>query len=86
VYQSVDISEHLTMRQTLPAMSVTRELKHFVRTHRSCGGMSGDAGETTPEGYLVWVACECGGEFERWVTPDMADEDLLWSDLLSSPN
>ena len=30
--------------------------------------MSGEAGEITPEGYFVLVACECGQEFERWVT------------------
>ena len=86
MYPSVVIPQCFTMRQTLPAMSVTRELKDFARIHRSCGGMSGEAGEITPEGYLVLVACECGQEFERWVTLEMADEDLLWSDLLSSPN
>ena len=66
-------------------MSVTHAVNDFVRTHGSCGGMSGEAGEITHEGYLVWIACACGEEFERWVTPEMADEDLLSGDLCS-PN
>jgi len=74
------------MSQTLPVMSVTRDLKDFSRTHRSCGGMSGEAGEITPAEYLVWVTCECGQQFERRVTLEMADEDLRWSDLLTAPN
>ena len=67
-------------------MSLIRDLDDFVRTHRSCGGMSGDATAPTPDGYLLWVVYECAETFERWVTPEVADEDLLWSDLLSSPN
>ena len=28
-------------------------------------------------GYLLTVACSCGVTFERWVTPEEADADLL---------
>ena len=57
-------------------MSAMRDLEDFVRGHRSCGGMSGHAGDLTPDGYLVWLACECGDGFERWVTPEAAEEEL----------
>jgi hypothetical protein len=57
-------------------MSVTRDLEDFVRTHRSCGGMSGDATQPNHEGYFISVVCECGKMFERWVTPEAAEEEL----------
>jgi len=28
-------------------------------------------------GFLLTVACPCGVVFERWVTPEEADADLL---------
>ena len=57
-------------------MSVMQDLEDFVRTHRSCGGMSGDASPSGSEGYLLWVACESEERFERWVTPEVADEEM----------
>ena len=39
--------------------------------------MTGDATEPTPNGYRLTVACACGAVFERWVTPQEADADLL---------
>src|SRR5262245_18797249 len=33
-------------------------------------------------GYLLTVACECGVTFERWVSPQDADADLVrWAAL-----
>lgn len=64
------------MRQTLAVMFVAREVEDFVRIHRSCGVMRGDAGTPTAEGYFLWVACECGERFERWVTPEAAEEEV----------
>ena len=37
------------------------------------------AGATEPawNGYLLTVACPCGVVFERWLTPEEADADLV---------
>jgi len=34
-------------------------------------------------GYRLIVVCGCGAEFNRWVTVDDTDEDLLKSALLA---
>jgi hypothetical protein len=39
--------------------------------------MTADATEPAGNGYLLTVACSCGVVFERWVTPEEADADLL---------
>ena len=39
--------------------------------------MTGDATEPASHGYRLTVACACGVVFERWVTPDDADEDMI---------
>jgi len=39
--------------------------------------MTGDATQPASNGYRLMVACTCGVVFERWVTPDEADADLL---------
>jgi hypothetical protein len=46
-------------------------------SHHSHGLPTADA--TTPawNGYLLTVACPCGVVFERWVTPEDADLDLV---------
>jgi len=67
-------------------MSVVRDAEDFTRVHAVCGGLTGAADAPTARGYRLWIACACGGMFEWWVTPEMADEDLVWSNLLSSPN
>ena len=41
------------------------------------GGLTGDATEPASNGYRLTVACPCGVVFERWVTPEEADADLL---------
>lgn len=76
LYQSVDIPESFSLRQTLPIMSVIRDLEEFARAHGRCGGICGDAEKLTADGYLVWLACTCSGMFERWVTPESAVEEI----------
>jgi hypothetical protein len=49
----------------------------FVEAHRSHGPITADATEPAWNGYLLTVACPCGVVFERWVTPEEADADLL---------
>jgi len=39
--------------------------------------MTGDATEPAWNGYRLTVACSCGVVFDRWVTPQAADTDLL---------
>jgi hypothetical protein len=58
-------------------MTLLAALEEFVRDHRPHGGMTGDVTELTPNGYQLTVACACGVVFERWVTPEDADDDLL---------
>ena len=60
------------------------ELERFVTAHR--GELTSDVVEPQAEGYLVCIACTCGSTFERRVTPDIADADLLRSRLLAHPN
>jgi hypothetical protein len=40
----------------------------------------------TPAGYRLRITCSCGALFERWVTPEAAEFDLLRSRLLTSQN
>ena len=58
-------------------MTLSRDLEDFVTEHQAHGELTGDAGEVTENGYMLWVACPCGVTFERWVTPLEAAEDLL---------
>jgi hypothetical protein len=51
--------------------------EEFVADHRPHGPLTGDATEPARNGYLLTVACPCGVVFERWVTPEIADRDLL---------
>jgi hypothetical protein len=39
--------------------------------------LTADATGPAWNGYLLTVACACGVVFERWVTPEDADVDLL---------
>jgi hypothetical protein len=55
-------------------MRVFRDLDQFDQQRR------------TDTGYRVQLVCSCGAAFERWVTPDAADRDLLRSRLLAFPN
>lgn len=62
---------------------VYTDLRDFVMAHRACGQPTGDADPLTPAGYRVWARCPCGARFERWVTADDAEADLLRSALLA---
>ena len=62
------------------------ELERFVTAHRACGELTADVGELADASYNVRIACSCGAAFERWVTPAVADDDLLRSRLLAFPN
>jgi hypothetical protein len=61
-------------------------LERFVTAHRGCGELTSDVGEITERGYSVGLTCSCGATCERWIAPEIADEDLLRSRLLASPN
>jgi len=58
-------------------MTLLADLEEFVRDHRPHGGLSGEATEPSSNGYRLTVACACGVVFERWVTPEYAEMDLL---------
>ncbi len=62
------------------------ELEAFVLAHRPCGEPASDVGQLTESGYSVRLTCSCGSTFERLVTPEMADDDLLRSRLLAFPS
>jgi hypothetical protein len=59
-------------------MSLLADLEEFVADHRPHGALTGDATVPAWNGYLLTVACACGVVFERWVTPDDAELDLLY--------
>ena len=55
-----------------------------ARPGRDAGGTdSCDATEPAWNGYLLTVTCPCGVTFERWVTPDDVELDLLYSARLN---
>jgi hypothetical protein len=53
------------------------DLPEFVHNHRSHDPLTADATEPSWNGYLLTVACPCGVVFERWITPEDADADLV---------
>jgi hypothetical protein len=58
-------------------MSLLPDLEAFVQDHHSHGRLTSEATEPEWNGYLLTVACPCAVVFERWVTPEDADADLL---------
>lgn len=58
-------------------MSLLTDLEDFVHDHRPHGPLTAHATEPAWNGYLLTVACPCGAVFERWVTPEDAELDLL---------
>jgi hypothetical protein len=58
-------------------MPLLTDLEDFVHDHRPHGRLTADATKPAWNGYLLTVACSCGVVFERWVTPEEADADLL---------
>ena len=53
------------------------DLMEFFADHRPHGPLTADATDPAWNGYLLAVACPCGVVFERRVTPENADADLL---------
>jgi len=53
------------------------DLTEFIADQCAHGRIDADASEPAWNGYLLQVACSCGVVFERWVTPEDADRDLL---------
>jgi len=49
-------------------MNLADDIEEFVTLHRGHGLLTADAGEPTPNGYRLEIACSCGVTFERWVT------------------
>jgi hypothetical protein len=58
-------------------MSLVADLEDFIHSHRPHGTLTADATPPARNGYLLTVACSCGVVFERWVTPEEAEMDLL---------
>ena len=52
-------------------------LTDFVHDHRHHGSLIADATEPAGNGYLLTVACPCGTVFQRWITPEEADADII---------
>jgi hypothetical protein len=58
-------------------MTLLTDLEDFVHDHRPHGSLTGDATEPAWNGYMITVTCPCAMVFERWVTPEDAELDLL---------
>jgi hypothetical protein len=58
-------------------MNRLADLAEFLHDHRPHGSLTADATEPAWNGYLLTVACSCGVVFERWVTLEDADPDLI---------
>jgi len=65
---------------------LVEELADFVARHRAHGTLTGDASEPGDRGYAIAVACPCGGVLQRWVTPNDAACELMWSPLIATRN
>jgi hypothetical protein len=58
-------------------MPLLADLTEFVKDHRPHGSPDCGRHGTRWNGYLLTVACPCGVVFERLVTPEEANADLL---------
>jgi predicted RNA-binding Zn-ribbon protein involved in translation (DUF1610 family) len=74
---SVQLIPVLRRGDLMPGVYV--DLRDFVAQHRLCGRPTGDADPLQNHGYRVWAWCQCGARFERWVTADKGEADLLRS-------
>jgi hypothetical protein len=63
--------------------SPLEDLPEFLHDHRLHGTLTADATEPAWNGYPLTVACSCGVMFERWITPEEADRDLIGAALLN---
>jgi hypothetical protein len=53
------------------------DLEYFLHDHRAHGPLTADATEPAWNGVSAPGRCPCGVVFERWVTPEDAELDLL---------
>ncbi|PYN42847.1 MAG: hypothetical protein DME00_28145 [Candidatus Rokuibacteriota bacterium] len=53
------------------------DLGEFVSDHRQHGSLIAAATEPAWNGYLLTVACPHGVVFERWITPEDAELELI---------
>jgi hypothetical protein len=58
-------------------VTLLTDLEDFIAVHRPHGTLSADATVPAWNGYRLAIACSCGVVFERWVTPEEADSDLI---------
>jgi len=70
----------------MSTQGVFRQLQEFVEAHKACGEVTRTVESPTAEGYAVCVSCVCGQALSRWVTPQSARYDLIFSTLLCHPN
>lgn len=64
-------------------MTISQEIEAFVAMHSRHGNMSSEISDPEPSGYTVIIICQCGERFERWVTPEAARRDLVFSSLIA---
>lgn len=90
VYEILGIPDPLRLWDGPGTMESPRgifaDLEEFVAIHHACGTLTGGADAPTLKGYRLWVTRSCVALFERWVTPEAAEQDLLRSSLLTSSN
>ena len=67
-------------------MNLANDMEEFVALHRGHGALTADAGEPTPSGYRLEIACRCGVTFERCVTQQDAIDDMLREKLRTERN
>jgi hypothetical protein len=65
---------------------VYNKIQQFIESHKACGKVTRQVHPPSADGYSVFVSCDCGEEFSRWVTPEIARYDLIFSTLLCSMN
>jgi hypothetical protein len=75
VHQNEDVDDRRHDRCSRPWL--LDDLTQFVSCHRPCGQLTGDATEPVPDGYMLSVVGCCGVTFMRWVTPEMAQADIM---------
>jgi hypothetical protein len=52
------------------------DVEAFARQHANCGGMTPTTGSPVGGGYLLTLTCACGATFDRWVSPDEAEQPM----------
>jgi hypothetical protein len=67
-------------------VGVFAEVEAFFQRHNRCGDLTGGVEPLTPDGYSLRISCTCGAALERWITAEIAEDDLLRSRLLAFPN